>query len=151
MAVRIIARRGVVFQGEPQPLSEKPVTVIAERHAGWGGGWVARIDRIDPKAKGGLARTFLSAWERRLSRAGNGVVEFGVTEPGVYEIEYVRRSFEAERVYVAIYADGRVREVGYHSPGYRRSPRLDAAIAAALAEFAAEPAVEETADAAASA
>jgi len=136
MAVRIIARRGVGQQGDPEPLDRSPVIVVAERHAGWGGGWVARILAVDPNTKGGLVRDFIPAYERRLSRAGNGMVEFRLTEAGLYEVEYVRRSFEVARLYVLVLPDGTVKEVGYHQPGHRRSAVLDASIVAALAELA---------------
>lgn len=139
MAVTVVAIRGVELKGDPEPLSVAPVTVRAERHSGWGGGWVARILAMDPREKGGLRREFLRPWARNLNRRGNGVVEFRLTEPGLYEVEYIIRSLFSERVYLAVYQTGEVRIVGYHEPGTRRTLRLEERIAEALAEFEPDP------------
>jgi len=139
MGIKVKAIRGVEIEGQPEPLSVEPVMLRAERHSGWGGGWAARILAIDPREKGGLRREFLRAWSRNVNRRGNGTIEFRLAEPGLYEVEYVVRSLEAGRVYLAVYPTGEVRVVGYHTPGTRRALKLDEAIASAIAEFEPEP------------
>lgn len=133
MAVKVIASRGVSIGGAPEPLDQAPVRVGTERHCGWGGGWCARILALDEREKGGLRREFLRPYARELSRAGNGTVEFRISEPGLYEAEYIRRSFERARVYFAVYPTGEVRIVGYHDPSWRRPRELDEELAEALA------------------
>ena len=139
MGIKVKAVRGVEIEGEPEALSVAPVVVRSERHSGWGGGWMARILAMDPSERGGLKREFQRAWSRNLNRRGNGVVEFRVFTEGVYEIEYVVRSLQAERVYLAVYPTGEVRILGYNTPGNRRTLRLDEAIADALAMFEPDP------------
>jgi hypothetical protein len=139
MAVTVVAIRGVELKGDPEPLSVAPVRVRAERRAGVGGGWAARILAIDPRERGGLRREFVRSWSRDVNRRGNGVIEFRIAEPGLYEAEYIVRSLASERVYLAVYPTGEVRIVGYHEPGTRRTLRLEERIAEALAEFEPDP------------
>lgn len=121
--------RGVELIGEGPAI---PLFVVAERHSGWGGGWVARILGFDEKAPGGVRRQFLPAVDQKLSRAGNGTKAFVIEEPGVYEVEYVHRSFQVERLYFAITPSGEYREIGV---GRLRNPVLRKNIEEALREL----------------
>jgi hypothetical protein len=139
MAVTVRCVRGVEYLGEPEPLTEKPVTFRVERQRGMGG-WMARIVAIDPKAPGGLRRQFIDGCRANLSRSGNGVVVFEVDEPGVYEVEFIYRSLRPARLYCVVHPDGRVDEIDWdeRDPLSRRRPRaVDQAIAAALEKMGA--------------
>lgn len=122
MAITVVASRGLQFHHEPEPLAQSPITLKVERHSGWGGGWVAKVVAIDPSAPGGLRREFIEPHGRRLSRAGNGVVEFKVREEGIYEVELVYRSFTPQRVYLAILGTGEIIELGDYLPREGRRP-----------------------------
>ena len=133
MAIEVRCIRGVEIRGEAEPLVSAPVRVWSERHSAWGGGWAARILALDEREKGGLRRAFLRPHTRNLSRAGHGYVEFLLTEAGLYEIEYVLKSFQRARVFLLLFPTGEVRIVGYHDPNWRRPRELDEALAEALA------------------
>jgi len=55
-----------------------------------------------------------------------------IEEPGVYEVEYVHRSFQVERLYFAITPSGEYREIGV---GRLRNPVLRKNIEEALREL----------------
>lgn len=88
--------RQVDFSGE----RTWPLRIVTEAHGSWSKGWVARISDSQ--------RRFLDPIDEQFSNNRNGLREFLVDTPGLYEVDSVCRSYHSHRLRFRLRDDRRV-------------------------------------------
>jgi len=88
--------RRVEFDGE----RSWPLRILTEAHGSWSRGWIALLN--DGR------RSFLDPIDEQLSNNRNGLREFLVDAPGLYEVDSVCRSYRSHRLRFRLREDRRV-------------------------------------------